>query len=272
MGGEDEQWFGPGETARRLGVTTKALRVYEREGLVVPRRAQSRWRLYGPAQIARLHQIIVLRDLGLSLSAIKTLVGRHSRLRDVLRLQRESLESQQGKIRRAIALIDTAQRRLDEGRDLSLDDLAILTKETVVQHPTDNRAFAARMEALIAEDDPTGRASRAFDGIKEDVEAIRAKNAEAGKPDLKAAMAEFRRLREAGDVNSEAAKAFVRRMLAGAAGIRPPTEAEKARMLEAYAKTAAEAQARSEPPPLDPADLDFFRQVAQGMKDRGELD
>ncbi len=45
MGGEKERWFGPGETARRLGVTTKALRVYEREGLVVPHRAESRWRL-----------------------------------------------------------------------------------------------------------------------------------------------------------------------------------------------------------------------------------
>ncbi len=69
MGGEKEQWFGPGETARRLGVTTKALGVYEREGLVVPRGAESQWRLYGPAQISRLHQIIVLRDLGLPLKS-----------------------------------------------------------------------------------------------------------------------------------------------------------------------------------------------------------
>src|ERR1700742_1415490 len=121
MGSEKERWYGPGDTARRLGVTTKALRVYEREGLVVPRRAESRWRLYGPAQIARLDQIIVLRDPGLSLKAIKTLVGSHSRLRDVLRLQRESLKRQQDKIRRAIALIEAAQRHVDEGRDLSLD-------------------------------------------------------------------------------------------------------------------------------------------------------
>jgi DNA-binding transcriptional MerR regulator len=92
MGGEKEQWFGPGETARRLGVTTKALRVYEREGLVVPRRAESGWRLYGPAQIARLHQIIVLRDLGLSLRSIKTLIGSQSRLRRQFR-SRQSIRS-----------------------------------------------------------------------------------------------------------------------------------------------------------------------------------
>ena len=267
MGGEKEQWFGPGETARRLGVTTKALRVYEREGLVVPRRAESGWRLYGPTQIARLHQIIVLRDLGLSLKAIKTLVGNHSRLRDVLRLQRESLEAQQGKIKRAIALIEAAQRQLDEGRDLSLDDLAILTKETVVQQSTDNKKFAARFEASIAEQDPTGQASRTFDEVKKDLEPI----SEDAKAELKAKMAEFARLAEAGDVNSETAKAFVRRVVSRTAGIRPP-QAQKELMMSAYAKTAAEAQARSEPLPFGPGVLEYFGQVAQGMRERGELD
>jgi DNA-binding transcriptional MerR regulator len=268
MGGVKEQWFGPGETARRLGVTTKALRVYEREGLVVPHRAESRWRLYGPAQIARLHQIIVLRDLGLSLKSIKTLVGSQSRLRDILRLQREALESQQDRIGRAIALIATAQRQLDEGRDLSLDDLATLTKETVVQHPTDNKQFAARFEAVIAEQDPTGKASRAFDEVKKDLGPI----SEEAKAALKARMAEFARLAEAGDVNSEAAKAFVRRMVSRTAGIRLPDQKERALMLDAYARTAAEAQARSEPLPFAPGVLEFFRQVAQGMRERGELD
>jgi DNA-binding transcriptional MerR regulator len=272
MGGEREQWFGPGETARRLGVTTKALRVYEREGLVIPRRAQSGWRLYGPTQIVRLHQIIVLRDLGLSLKSIKKLGGNHSRLRDVLRLQRETLESQQDKIRRAITLVDTAQRLLDEGRDLALDDLAILTKETVVQQSTDNKKFAARFEALIAEEDPTGQASRAFDEIKKDVQDIRANGGDALKAELKATVAEAGRLKEAGDVNSEAAKELVRRMRSRTAGIRRPAQGEQELIRNAYAKTAAEVQARSESIPFDPAVGEFLRQVALGMKERGELD
>lgn len=262
MGGDKEQWFGPGETARRLGVTTKALRVYEREGLVMPHRAESGWRLYGPAQVARLHQIIVLRDLGLPLKSIGKLVGSHSRLRDVLRLQRESLLSQHGKISRAITLIETAQHQLDEGRDLSLDDLSTLTKETVVQQPTDTKKFAERFEAVIAEQDPSGQASRAFDEVKKDARAI------GGDP--KGVAAELRRLAEAGDVNSEAAKALVRRIISRTAGIKRPPEAEL--MLKAYAKTAAEAQARSEPLPFGPGVLEFLGKVAQGMKDRGELD
>jgi DNA-binding transcriptional MerR regulator len=267
MGGEKEQWFGPGETARRLGVTAKALRVYEREGLVVPHRAESRWRLYGPTQIARLHQIIVLRDLGLPLKSIKKLVGSHSRLRDILRLQRETLESQQDKIRRAIALIEVALCQIDEGRDLSLDELAILTKETLVQQPTDNRKFAARFEALIAEQDPTGQTSRTFDEIKKEY------GTDAHKAALKAMMAEASRLKEAGDVNSEAAKEFVRRMRSRTADIRRSTpQAEQELIRNAYTKAVAEAQAKSEPLSFDPAVLEFFGQVARGMRERGELE
>src|SRR4029078_11631072 len=216
MGSEKERWFGPGETARRLGVTTKALRVYEREGLVIPYRAESRWRLYGPTQIARLHQIIVLRDLGLPLKSIKKLVGSHSRLRDILRLQRETLESQQDKIRRAIALLEVALCQIDEGRDLSLDELATLTKETLVQQSTDKKKFAARFEALVAEQDPTGKASRAFDELKKD---IRANSGPSHKDELKAMFAEAARLKEAGEINSEAAKEIVRRMRSRGAGI-----------------------------------------------------
>jgi DNA-binding transcriptional MerR regulator len=272
MSGEKEQWFGPGETARRLGVTTKALRVYERAGLVIPHRAESRWRLYGPTQIGRLHQIVVLRDLGLSLKSIKNLVGSHSRLRDVLRLQRESLQSQQDKIRRAIALIEVAQGRLDEGRDLSLDDLSTLTKETVLQQSTDNKKFAARFEALIAQEDPTGQASRAFEEIKKDVQDIWGNSGDAHKAELKAIKAEAGRLTEAGDVNSEAAKEFVRRMRSRTASIRRPAQAEQELIRNAYAKTVAEAQAKSESIPFDPAVGEFLRQVALGMRERGELD
>jgi hypothetical protein len=40
-----EQWLGPGEMARRLGVTPKALRVYERDVLVTAARTEAGWRV-----------------------------------------------------------------------------------------------------------------------------------------------------------------------------------------------------------------------------------
>ena len=61
------RFLSPLETARRLGVSVKALRVYEDKGLVEPVRTQAGWRAYGPEQMARLHQILALKRLGLPL-------------------------------------------------------------------------------------------------------------------------------------------------------------------------------------------------------------
>ena len=57
------RYFNPVEIARRLGVSIKALRLYEARGLVRPLRTQAGWRAYGPEQILRLHQIQALKGL-----------------------------------------------------------------------------------------------------------------------------------------------------------------------------------------------------------------
>lgn len=122
--------------AARLGVSSKALRVYEREGLVAPDRSAAGWRDYGPAQAARLHQIMVLRGLGFSLKQIKALlVDDQASLADVLALQRDSLAAQRGKLNAAIALLGVALLALEAGRDLTLDDLSHLTQETIMDQP-----------------------------------------------------------------------------------------------------------------------------------------
>ena len=41
--------------AKRFGVSAKALRVYERMGLIRPARTQSGWRSYGQADVERLY-------------------------------------------------------------------------------------------------------------------------------------------------------------------------------------------------------------------------
>lgn len=87
-----EQWFGPAEMAKRLGVSPKALRVYEREGLVKPLRTAAGWRAYGPEQAARLHQVLALKALGLPLKRIgELLAGRLAKLDAVLDLQERAL-------------------------------------------------------------------------------------------------------------------------------------------------------------------------------------
>ena len=49
------QFLSPSAAAQRLGVSAKALRLYERRGLVTPGRTAAGWRSYGPDEIARLY-------------------------------------------------------------------------------------------------------------------------------------------------------------------------------------------------------------------------
>jgi DNA-binding transcriptional MerR regulator len=59
------------ECAHRTGVTVRTLRVYERVGLITPRRAGNGWRIYGEREVQRLHDIITLKTLGLTLREIR---------------------------------------------------------------------------------------------------------------------------------------------------------------------------------------------------------
>jgi DNA-binding transcriptional MerR regulator len=68
-----EGTFRIGEVAERVGVTTRTIRYYEELGLLRPlgTRTKGTHRLYGETDVARLRELIRLRDLlGLSLEEI----------------------------------------------------------------------------------------------------------------------------------------------------------------------------------------------------------
>jgi DNA-binding transcriptional MerR regulator len=132
-----ERYLSPSETARRFGVSIKALRLYEQRGLLSPKRSRSGttgspWRLYGPDEITRLHQILTLKCLGLSLARIGELLGDVSRLKPMLALQERMLVRDGARVARALAQVRAARAKLSAGAALSIDDLANLTKETVM--------------------------------------------------------------------------------------------------------------------------------------------
>lgn len=66
--GSTTRYLHASEAARRLGVSIKALRVYEQRRLVVPTRSYAGWRIYGPEEMARAAQVVALRALGLGLA------------------------------------------------------------------------------------------------------------------------------------------------------------------------------------------------------------
>ena len=64
------EFLNPSDAAKRLGVSAKALRIYEQRGLIAPTRTAAGWRAYGPDDLRRATKIAALRSLGFSLAQI----------------------------------------------------------------------------------------------------------------------------------------------------------------------------------------------------------
>src|ERR1700761_7340446 len=108
-----ERFLSPSETARRLGVGVRALRLYERKGLVCPKRTGAGWRVYGPSEIERLYQVLTLKSLGLPLARIAQLLdGRVADLSALLALQDDVLAVRINDLQRARKSVQAARAKV----------------------------------------------------------------------------------------------------------------------------------------------------------------
>ena len=105
------------EFARHAGVTVRALRHYDRLGLLKPRRTAAGYRIYAEGDLATLEQIVALKFIGIPLRQIAA-VRRNTRgpLADVLQRQRRTLEAKRRLLSMAIDLVTEAERRLRTGK------------------------------------------------------------------------------------------------------------------------------------------------------------
>lgn len=143
------RFYSPAETARRLGVSTKALRLYETLGLVQPLRTSTGWRTYGPEQMARLHQVLALKSLGVPLKRVGELLGgRLADLDAVLVLQEAAFRARIAADARRLEMLGAVRRQLASRESLSIDDLIQLTRDTVMGITKTRDAFALEDEAM----------------------------------------------------------------------------------------------------------------------------
>ena len=104
------------EFATLAGVTVKALRHYDRLGLLTPVRSGAGYRLYRAGDLARLQQIIALKSVGLPLKHIRTLLDRDPLpLITTFRQQREVLEDRRQSLDRAIQALSEAEAAVASG-------------------------------------------------------------------------------------------------------------------------------------------------------------
>ncbi|HEX5462584.1 MAG TPA: MerR family transcriptional regulator [Steroidobacteraceae bacterium] len=131
----DQPSIGVAECVRRTGLTARALRVYERRGLIRPSRAPNGWRVYGHADLIRLNAIVALKGLGLTLGQIReVLTGSPPALRNVLYMQLAVWQKRRAATDEGAALVRAALANLDIRRDLPIDDLCKLARKMEMTH------------------------------------------------------------------------------------------------------------------------------------------
>lgn len=121
------RYFKPSDAARQLGVSAKALRLYEQRGLVAPGRTAAGWRSYGPQDMARAAEIVALRAFGLSLAEIgRVLAGDASDLEPALAAHQNVLETRMGVTAEALDMVRGLRSALAQGQAPTIGDLARL--------------------------------------------------------------------------------------------------------------------------------------------------
>jgi DNA-binding transcriptional MerR regulator len=119
----------PSDAANRLGVSVKALRVYERRGLIDPVRTEAGWRTYGPAEMARAAEIVALRALGLSLAQVaRVMDGDPHDLEPALAAHQSALEGRLRETAKAIEGVRGLRADLATGCTPAARDLARLAR------------------------------------------------------------------------------------------------------------------------------------------------
>lgn len=193
-----------GQTAALVGVSVRTLHHWDEIGLVSPSaRTWSGYRLYGPADVARLHRVLVYRETGMPLARIAEVLAEPGRDgRSHLARQRELLMARIAHLQRMVRAVDTMMGRYEMGERLTSQEVAeILGTRWDPAHEqeaeqrwgnTDEWSqAAARKAAMTAQD---------WRSVREEVEEL--------ESDLAVAM------REGVEPGSERANALAQRHLA----------------------------------------------------------
>jgi DNA-binding transcriptional MerR regulator len=123
-----------GQLARRAGLTTKALRHYDRIGLLRPALVDaSGYRWYAPAQVATAARIALLRSVDVPIDEVRRCIDAAD-LSDVLAHQRRRLEARLTRVQRDLHTLD---HLMSEGRSTPM------ATKLEPMDPDDERRLAA---------------------------------------------------------------------------------------------------------------------------------
>jgi DNA-binding transcriptional MerR regulator len=138
------------EFAALAGVTPRALRYYDRLGLLKPKRSRSGYRVYSEGDLEALEEIVALKFIGVPLKEIAA-IRRRARgpFAQVLHAQRETLEAKRRGITRAISAIAAAEAALRSGTaiDTQLFRQIIEVMHMDTQHEESIATYIGKLKA-----------------------------------------------------------------------------------------------------------------------------
>lgn len=114
------------EVASLTGLTSRALRHYDAIGLLKPAfTAEGGRRHYKEEQLLRLQEILLLRDMGLSLETIDAALAtrRDADRAEVLARHRRQLQKERDRLKRLIATVDKTIDRLKGGESMAAEEI-----------------------------------------------------------------------------------------------------------------------------------------------------
>jgi len=141
--------------AQIAGVSAKMLRAWDALGLFRPAWTDrgTGYRYYSPAQLPELRRILALRDLGLPLAEVTTLITGGDDLRATLHRRRRELEEERREVDRRLRTLDISVAMADSAStapDVVVQRLPrqLVATRTVTRHEDDSAAFY-EVEALV---------------------------------------------------------------------------------------------------------------------------
>ncbi len=141
------------EVVRRTGLTSRALRFYEARGLLAPLRTASGRRLFGPGELARIHQIVTLKQAGLTLVQIKRLLDRQAiDLTALLQDRLTALAALAREVDVTRVSLRSALSRIEQGEQLDVATLCSLIKEGEAVMANESAAWKALSDKYMSEE------------------------------------------------------------------------------------------------------------------------
>lgn len=121
-----------GEFSRLSQVTVKTLHHYDELGLIKPSHIDpvNNYRFYEVEQLPRIHRIIALKELGLSLEQISTMLDEEmptDQIRGMLRLKQAEIQQEMHEAQRQLSMVDFRLRMIEA--ETNFPDLDVVIKK-----------------------------------------------------------------------------------------------------------------------------------------------